>query len=134
MTAHEARPELVAWHGRFVEALCARDTDAYLAFLAPDCTICINNALPLYSKPAIERAYTAYLQLFRTLTIDVLNLHGIDVCLSVEALLNYVRADGQTEVVQCAWFLTRAESGLVTAIRVYGNASRVFKPFIPATK
>jgi hypothetical protein len=127
-------PALLAWHGRFVEALCARDADIYLAFLAPECTITINNALPTYAKPAIERVYEAYLSLFRTLSVDLLTIHGDEKSLSVEALLNYVLSDGSTEVVQCAWFLSRDDAGLITAVRVYGNAARVFRPFIPTTK
>ncbi|QGZ94265.1 nuclear transport factor 2 family protein [Terricaulis silvestris] len=127
-------PALLAWHARFMEALCARDANVYLAFLAPECTITINNALPTYAKAAIERVYSVYLALFKTLTADVLNIHGDEHSLSVEALLNYTLNDGSSEVVQCAWFLTRDDAGLITAVRVYGNASRVFKPFIPTAK
>jgi hypothetical protein len=127
-------PALLAWHARFADVLCARDANAYLAFLAPECTIAINNALPTYGKIAIESVYGAYLALFKTLTIDVLNVHGDERSLSVEALLNYTLNDGALEVVQGAWFLTRDDAGLITAIRVYGNASRVFKPFIPVTE
>ena len=126
-----ASPTLRAWHARFVEALCARDANAYLAFLASDCTIAINNALPSYAKAAIERVYGEYLALFRTLTVEVLTVHGDETSLAVEGLLNYVLKDGSTEIVQCAWFLSRDDGGLITAVRVYGNASRVFRPFIP---
>lgn len=125
-------PALLAWHGRFVEALCARDANAYLAFLAPDCTIAINNALPTYAKAAIERVYGAYLSLYKTLTVEVLKLHGDEHSLSVEALLNYTLNDGALEVVQCAYFISRDDAGLITAVRVYGNASRALKPFTSA--
>ena len=127
-------PPLLAWHARFVEALCAHNANAYLEFLAPTCTIAINNALPIYTKPAIERVYNDYLALFQTLTVELLTLHGEDKSVSAETLLNYGLHDGTNEVVQCAWFLSRDDAGLITAIRVYGNAARVFKPFIPATK
>jgi hypothetical protein len=133
-TMPDASPDALEWHARFVDALCAHDAGAYLSFLAPDCEIHINNALPIYSKAAIERAYEDYLQLFRSLTVDVLTIHGSAQSLSVEALLNYVRNDGEHEVVQCAYFIGRDDAGLISAIRVYGNAARVFKPFIPATE
>ena len=98
------------------------------------CTISINNALPTYAKAAIERVYADYLALFRTLVVDVLTVHGDETSLSVEGLLNYTLNDGSTEIVQCAWFLNRDDAGLITAVRVYGNAARVLRPFIPATK
>jgi hypothetical protein len=123
---------LLAWHAHFVEALCARDANAYLAFLAPQCTISINNALPTYAKVAVERVYNVYLTLFKTLTVDVLTIHGDEHSLSVEALLNYTLNDGALEVVQCAYFITRDDSGLITAVRSYGNASRALKPFTSA--
>jgi hypothetical protein len=128
----QSSPALLAWHARFADVLCARDADAYLAFLAPECTIAINNALPTYSKIAIESVYQAYLALFKRLTIEVLNVHGDEHSLSVEALLNYTLNDGALEVVQCGYFITRDETGLITAVRVYGNTSRVLKPFASA--
>lgn len=126
-------PDLAEWHDRFQRVLVARDAAAYAAFLAPDCIVQINNSMPVYSREAMERAFSAYLHIFRTLTIDVLALHGAAHDLSAEAMLNYVLADGSTEVVQCAYFITRRPDGLISSIRVYGNASRVFKPFIRLT-
>lgn len=125
-------PGLMAWHSRFAEALTARDTDAYVAFLADDCSVQINNAVPFYSKLAIRSAYDAYLQIFSALTVEVLAIHGTERSFSVEALLSYACHDGKTEVVQCAYFINRREDGLIASVRVYGNASRVFRPFIRA--
>ena len=63
----------------------------------------------------------------------MLTLLGDERSLSAEALLHYELNDGSKEIVQCAWFLTRDDAGLITAIRIYGNAARGFRPFIPAT-
>lgn len=123
-------PDLAEWHARFVGALVARDAAAYAAFLAPDCVVQINNALPVYSRDAMEHSHNAYLQLFETLTVDVLALHGAAHDFSAEVMLNYTLADGSPEFVQCAYFITRRSDGLIATIRLYGNASRVFKPFI----
>ena len=125
--------DLADWHARFIQALTARDVAAYAAFLAPDCVVQINNSMPVYSRTAMERAYGAYLALFRTLNIEVLALHGSGNELSAEVILHYILADDSAEVVQCAYFIARQPDGLIASVRVYGNASRVFKPFIRAT-
>lgn len=125
--------EGLAWHEGFARALCARSAEPYLSHLHPDCSVQINNSLPVYSKLAIGRAYTSYLQTFAALSVDVLNIYGADKNFAVEAMLNYVRNDGASEVIQCAYMIDRAPDGLVTSIRVFGNATRLFKPFMRAT-
>lgn len=120
------------WHERFAQALASRDLETYLAFLHDDCTLQINNALPLYGKLAIRASYAAYLQTFRSLRTEIIALVSDDRRSTVEALLHYVCLDGTTEVVQCAYLLDHDESGLVTSVRVYGNASRVFRPLMTA--
>mgnify|MGYP001616674576 FL=1 len=120
------------WHERFAQALASRDLETYLAFLHDDCTLQINNGLPLYGKLAIRASYAAYLQTFRSLRTEIIALMSVDRQSTVEALLHYVCIDGTSEVVQCAYLLEHDENGLATSVRVYGNARRVFKPFMSA--
>ena len=40
--------------------------------------------------------------------------------------------DGSTEVIQCSYLVDLDETGLIRSARVYGNGSRVFKPFMRA--
>lgn len=127
-------PEGAAWHARFVAALESRDTASYLSFLHTECTLQINNALPIYSKAAIEPAYTAYRNAFRSLNVQHLATYGDDDHMAAEALLHHTCNDGSREVIQTVYLLDRDRDGLITSVRVYGNASRLLKPFIRATK
>ncbi len=125
-------PKGLAWHESFAKALEARDTAGYLAFFQDDCVLQINNAIPIYSKRVIGAAHDAYLPMFRSLRVEILALLGDDRRSCCEAMLNYVCNDGSSEVVQCTYLIDRDEAGLIASVRVYGNASRVFKPFMPA--
>jgi hypothetical protein len=118
------------WHERFAQALTSRDLETYLDFLHEDCTLQVNNALPLYGKRAIAASYAAYLPTFRTLNAEIVNVIGTESQSAIEFLLHYVCIDNSKEVVACATLLDRNADGLATAPRVYGNAARVFKPFM----
>lgn len=119
-----------ARHVEFNNALATRDVAAYLAFLDDNCTLQINNAMPVYSKLAIETAYRAYLETFEALTIEIMATFDDGPRSVFEALYTYRCNDGSTEVVQLASLIDRNERGLMTAIRVYGDGTRVFKPFM----
>lgn len=122
--------DIAARHVEFNNAIASRDVPAYLAFLDDDCTLQINNAMPIYSKRAIETAYTAYLETFQSLTIEIMSTFDDGPRSVFEALYTYLCNDGSTEVVQLSSMIDRNERGLMTAIRVYGDATRVFKPFM----
>ncbi len=121
-----------AWHTRFNDALASRDLDRYLAFLHDDCSLQINNAMPVYSKRAIQAAYGAYLTSFQTLTYELMNVMGDDRQSTCEVLYTYGCNDGSTEVVQTAYLVDLDEDGLITSVRVYGDGNRIFKPFMRA--
>lgn len=97
-----------------------------------DCSVQINNNMPVYSKFAIERAFIEYLRNFRSLSYEILNISGTDRSSAVEALFTYVCNDGSVEVVQHAYFCERDETGLLTSVRLYGDTTRILKPFMTA--
>lgn len=121
-----------AWHAHFNDALASRDLELYLAFFHDDCSLQINNAMPIYSKRAIRAAYTAHLTSFRTMTYEFMNIVGDDRQSSCEVLYTFGCNDGSTEVVQCSYVVDLDETRLIRSVRVYGNAARVFKPFMRA--
>ena len=124
--------EARAWHTRFNDALALRDPNRYLAFFHDDCALQINNAIPIYSKQAIQPAYCAHLTSFRTMTYEFMNIVGDDRRSSCEVLYTFGCNDGSTEVIQCSYLVDLDETGLIRSARVYGNGSRVFKPFMRA--
>lgn len=121
-----------AWHLQFNEALASRDLERYLGFLHDDCSLQINNEMPVYSKRAIKSSYAQYLTSFQALSYEIMNILGDDRKSVCELLYTYSCNDGSTEVVQTAYMVDRNEAGLLTSVRVYGNGARVFKPFMRA--
>lgn len=120
------------WHIDFADAIASRDAARYVSFMHDDCSVQINNNMPVYSKFAIERAFIEYLRNFRSLSYEILNLSGTDRSSAVEALFTYVCNDGSVEVVQHAYFCERDETGLLTSVRLYGDTTRILKPFMTA--
>jgi hypothetical protein len=114
------------------DALAARDVELYLAFVRDDCSLQINNAIPIYSKQAIQAAHQAHLISFRMMTYEFMNIVGDDRRSWCEVLYTFACHDGSTEVVQCSYLVDLDETGLIRSARVYGNGSRVFKPFMRA--
>lgn len=117
------------WHIDFADAIASRDAARYSAFMHDNCSVQINNNMPIYSKFAIERAFVDYVKNFRSLTYEILSVTGTDRSSIAEALFNYVCHDGSVEVVQHAYFCERDENGLLTSVRLYGDTTRILKPF-----
>ncbi|MEZ5970752.1 MAG: nuclear transport factor 2 family protein [Hyphomonadaceae bacterium] len=121
-----------AWHSRFNDALASRDLAAYLSFFHDNCSLQVNNAMPIHSRQAIEPSYRAYLTSFQSMTYEFMNIIGDDQRSSCEALYTFTCHDGSTEVVQCTYFVDLDDAGLISSVRIYGNGARVFKPFMRA--
>lgn len=120
------------WHKDFADAIASREAARYAAFLHDNCSVQINNHMPVYSKFAVERAFVEYVKNFRSLSYEILKVSGTDRSSVAEALFTYVCNDGSIEVVQHAYFCERDEAGLLTSVRLYGDTTRVLKPFIAA--
>jgi hypothetical protein len=120
------------WHRDFADAIASRDAARYVSFMHDNCAVQINNNMPVYSKFAIERAFVAYVKSFSSLSYEILNIAGTDRSSVVEALFTYICNDGTVELVQHAYFCDRDEAGLLTSVRLYGDNTRILKPFMAA--
>lgn len=120
------------WHIDFADAIASRDAVRYAAFMHDNCSVQINNNMPVYSKFAIERAFIEYVKNFHSMTYEFLSVFGTDRHSVAEALFTYTCNDGSIEIVQHAYICERDEAGLLTAVRLYGDTSRILKPFTAA--
>lgn len=111
----------------YLEALDARDIDAYAEFLADDVSIQFGNAEPVQGKDAVTGMLGGYWQSFAGLEHDLINIYGTDQSFVLEALNHYARHDGNTVTVRAVAFTDVNEDGLVESIRVYGDTSPVFQ-------
>ncbi len=116
------------WHLDFADAIASRDAARYTSFMREDCSVQVNNEMPVYSKQAIALAFAERMKGFRSMSYELMNAFGTDSHSVVEALFNYVCHDGTIEVVQHAYICERDEAGLLTCVRVYGDTSRIPKP------
>ena len=121
-----------AWHTRFNDTLAARDIDLYLALFQENCALQVNNAFPIYSKRSLEVPYQQHLSSFRSMSYEFLSIVGDAQKSSAEVLYTFKRNDGSDAVVQCSYSVDLDEAGLIRSVRIYGNAARVFKPFMRA--
>lgn len=120
------------WHIDFADAIASRDPARYTAFMHDNCSVQINNNMPVYSKFAIERAFVEYVKNFRSMTYELISAFGTDHQSIAEALFTYECNDGSIEVVQHAYICERDASGLLTSVRLYGDTHRILKPFVAA--
>ena len=97
-----------------------------------NCSVQINNDMPVYSKLAIEHAFVEYVKNFRSVTYEIISVSGADRKSVAEALFTYICLDGSVELVQHAYFCERDEAGLLTALRLYGDTTRILKPALAA--
>lgn len=111
----------------YLEALDARDIDAYAEFLADDVSIQFGNADPVQGKGAVTGMLSGYWQSFAGLEHDLINIYGTDQSFVLEALNHYARHDGKSITVRAVAFTDLNEDGLVEAIRVYGDTALVFE-------
>lgn len=120
------------WHIDFADAIASRDAARYAAFMHDNCSVQINNNMPIYSKFAIERAFVEQTKHFKSMTYEITSAFGTDRRSVAEALFTYICNDGSVEVVQHAYICERDEDGLLTSVRLYGDTSRVIKPVVAA--
>jgi len=120
------------WHIAFADAIASRDPARYASFMHDNCSVQINNNMPVYSKFAIERAFVEYVKNFKSLTYEITSALGTDRTSVIEALFTYICNDGSVEVVAHAYICERDETGLLTSVRLYGDTTRILKPFMAA--
>ena len=116
------------WYVSYLEALDAKNVDAYGAFLADDCVMQQNNAAPVEGKAAILTGLSQYWSTFGNLEHDLLNIYGTDTAFMLEALNYYTRKDGKPVTLRAVALTDRSEAGLVTSFRFYTDTSPLFAP------
>lgn len=112
---------LAYWH-----ALDAKDLGAYGSYLADDVTVQFNNEAPMKGKENVLQGLGYYWQTFGRLEHDLLNIYGTDRSFVLEAKNYYQRKDGGQATVNAAAFTDINEQGLISAVRIYQDASPVF--------
>ena len=115
------------WYQEYLAALDARDIGRYAEFLADDVSVQFNNAPSTKGKKAVTEMLGAYWQSFAGLEHDLTNIYGDDRHFVLEALNKYERHDGGDVTVRAVAFTDRNESGFVTSVRIYADATPVFE-------
>lgn len=111
---------------RYLEALDAKDIERYAEFLSPDVSITFGNAPAVEGKDAVVGMLKSYWQSFKSIEHDLLNIYGTDRNYVLEAFNHYERDDGQKVSVRAVAFTDVDQTGLVSAIRVFGDTSALF--------
>lgn len=110
----------------YLEALDARDIDAYAVFLADDVSIQFGNSEPVAGKGNVVEMLSGYWQSFAVIEHDLINIYGDDNAYVLEAENHYRRHDGKRVTVRAVAFTDTGADGLVTSVRIYGDTSPVF--------
>ena len=118
--------EAYQWYLSYLEALDAKDVDAYGAFLADDCVMQQNNAEPVEGKAAILAGLAQYWNTFGTLEHELLNIYGTDSAFMLEALNDYTRKDGKPVTLRAVALTDRNEAGQVVSFRFYTDTAPLF--------
>lgn len=123
---NELSPEAFEWYLGYLEALDAKDIDAYGRFLAPDVVMIMNNADPVAGRDAVTGGLGAYWQSFGTLEHELLVILGTERAFVLEALNHYTTLDGRRITLRAVAFTDRGDDGLVTSVRLYSDTSPLF--------
>lgn len=121
------------WYARVVSAVDSRDLDAFLAHITDDCTIQVNDALPVYGKAAYQDAMVRYYGAFDKTEHEILNLYGDDEHVVAELLCHYTPQGASKPVTMPAVAIyDRNGDGLLTSIRLYVGGGVMFEAFTGA--
>ena len=118
--------ETFQWYLQYLEALDAKDIEAYGAFLAPDVELVMNNADPVVGHEAVTGGLARYWQSFGALEHELLVLLGSSRSFVLEALNHYTTLDGRNVTLRAVAFTERAADGRVTSVRLYTETAPLF--------
>ena len=110
----------------YLNAMDARDVDAYVAYLADDVSIQFGNAPAVTGKAVVREMLAGYWQSFAAIEHDLTNIYGTDDRYVLEADNHYVRYDGRKVTVRAVAFTDKDADGKVRSVRIYGDTSPVF--------
>lgn len=118
-----------AWYlERYLPALDSLDVAAYGAFLDEAVAMQFNNGPPVAGKAAVLGMLSQFWSSFASLEHEPLRIYGTDGAFMLEALNHYVRHDGRRVITHAVALTDRDETGAVTSVRVFADASPVFAP------
>lgn len=116
--------EASAWLQTVLDALDAKDVDAYTSFMADDVKVIFNNGdMTMRGRAAVRDGLDQFWQSFGTLAHDELNVYGTDRNFVHEALNYYTSLDGREVIVRAVAWIDRDDGGLVTSLRIYNDQS-----------
>ena len=110
----------------YLQAMDAKDIEAYSAFLAEDCSLQMNNDPAITGKAAIVAKLTPYWKSFQNIEHELLNIYGTDSSYVLEALNHYRRLDGRPLTVRAVAFTDLNQAKQVTSVRLYTDVSSLF--------
>lgn len=115
------------WYRAYLDALDAKDIDAYAAFLADDVELVMNNAAPVTGRDNVMQGLAAYWQSFGTLEHDLLAILGSDRAFALEAFNHYTTLDGRAVSLRAVAMTERNEEGQAAAVRLYTDTTPLFQ-------
>ncbi len=123
---NQLSPQRYREYLRYLQAMDARDIEAYGKFLADNVVVQFNNEPPMQGKEAAVGGLGPYWQSFTTIEHDLINIYGDDQNYVLEALNHYVRHDNKKVTVRAVAFTDVNADGLVDSVRIYHDVSPVF--------
>lgn len=121
---NQLSPQATDWLRRVLQALDAKDVEAYTAFMADDVDVLFNNGeLAMRGRDAVREGLGQFWQSFGTLEHDELNIYGTDRNLVHEALNYYTTLDGRQVTIRAVAWIDRDEDGNIASLRVYNDQS-----------
>ena len=126
LRVNELEPDAFAWYLRYLEAMDARDVEAYGRFLAETCELRFNNEPPTQGRDAILKRLAEYWKSFAALEHDLLNIYGSERAFMLEARNAYTRLDGKPVTCRAVAMTDRDGAGLVASVRLYTDVSALF--------
>ena len=114
------------WVNRLFKTIDGKDTNEFVAFLAPSCVFRFGNMVPVEGKEAIEASVNAFFESIESLDhklIDVLDVSGGKVC---HGQVLYTRKDGSVLTVPFANILKGQEQE-ITEYLIFADTSKLYE-------
>lgn len=122
---NQLTPDAFAWYLRVLDAVDARDILTYASCLSENTSAQVNNIGPVTGRQNVVDALTPVWLGFGGLEHDLRVILGNDTSFAVEAVNRYTLWDGTQVFVNATAFYDRDAGGLVKAVRMYGDMSKV---------
>jgi hypothetical protein len=115
---NQLSPETYESYLDYLQAMDAKDLDAYGGFLADDVELQMNNSEPMVGKIAVLAGLGQYWPTFGTIEHDLLKIYGEDDHYVLEALNHHATLDGRAVTLRAVAITDRNPSGLAESVRL----------------